>query len=289
MALDSLILFPVVLIAEDVLMAMFSFSSYAVGFILGMSYFSLMTSSKWQATLGKKAFGIIVTDKNGKRLSYQKAINRYAASVLSGLLLLIGYLVQPFTARKQTLHDILCGALVVKGGQAASAQIKLLIWTAAFFGLMVFIAAAFFSPVADNQTAVSPIQQEPIRPGSEAASPPDSEAASPPDSEVASSPGSEVASPQSQRPPIPPSNTDPRLEAARQRCRQNWPANLVMLNYCIEEQEAYYWKHMDPASSSSAAPELEAARQRCRQQWPTNFVMLNRCIEEQEEAYRKRR
>lgn len=262
MALDSLILFPVVLIAEDVLMAMFSFSSCAVGFILGMSYFSLMTSSKWQATLGKKAFGIIVTDKNGKRLSYQKAINRYAASVLSGLLLLIGYLVQPFTARKQTLHDILCGALVVKGGQAASAQIKLLIWT-----------AAFFSPVADNQTAGSPIQQELIRPGSEAASSPDSA----------------VASPQSQRAPIPPSNTDPRLEAARQRCRQNWPANLVMLNYCIEEQEAYYWKHMDPASSSSAAPELEAARQRCRQQWPTNFVMLNRCIEEQEEAYRKRR
>ena len=231
MALDSLILFPVVLIAEDVLMAMFSFSSCAVGFILGMSYFSLMTSSKWQATLGKKAFGIIVTDKNGKRLSYQKAINRYAASVLSGLLLLIGYLVQPFTARKQTLHDILCGALVVKGGQAASAQIKLLIWT-----------AAFFSPVADNQTAGSPIQQEPIRPGSAAASSPDSAAASSPGSEAASSPDSAVASPQSQRAPIPPSNTDPRLEAARQRCRQQWPTNFVMLNRCIEEQEEAYRK-----------------------------------------------
>ena len=232
-----------------------------------------MTSSEWQATLGKKAFGIIVTDKNGKRLSYQKAINRYAASLLSGLLLLIGYLVQPFTARKQTLHDIFCGTLVVKEGRVASTQVKGLIWIAAFFGLMVFIAAAFFGPVPDDQTAVSPIQQIPIRP----------------DSAATSSPDSAVASPQSQQTPIAPSNTDPRLEAARQKCRQDWFADPVMRNYCIEEQEAYYWKTMDPASMSSAAPELEAARQRCRQQWPTNFVMTNFCIEEQEEAYRKRR
>ena len=124
-----------------ILAALVSISGGVFGFVAGIAYFPLLTSSKWQATLGKKAFGIIVTDKNGERISFLRAVGRcfapwifallllliaaltietrttfgMIAASISMLLLLIGYLMQPFTARKQALHDILCGTLVVKG------------------------------------------------------------------------------------------------------------------------------------------------------------------------------
>ena len=78
-------------------------------------YEPLLTSSRWQATLGKRALGIIVTDENGGRISFTRATGRWFAKSLSGLVLpFIVYLLQPFTPKKQALHDMLAGTLVVK-------------------------------------------------------------------------------------------------------------------------------------------------------------------------------
>lgn len=77
-------------------------------------YFALMESSKLQATVGKLAVGVIVTDLNGNRISFLRATGRYFAKILSGLILLIGYIMVAFTERKQGLHDMLAGTLVWK-------------------------------------------------------------------------------------------------------------------------------------------------------------------------------
>lgn len=78
-------------------------------------YEPLLTSSRWQATLVKRALGIVVTDENGGRISFTRATGRWFAKSLSGLLLtFIVYLLQPFTPKKQALHDLLAGTLVVK-------------------------------------------------------------------------------------------------------------------------------------------------------------------------------
>jgi uncharacterized RDD family membrane protein YckC len=77
-------------------------------------YHGLMTSSAKQATLGKMAVGIIITDMQGRRLSFARATGRHFAKYLSGLTLLIGYLIQPVTEKRQALHDLLASTLVVR-------------------------------------------------------------------------------------------------------------------------------------------------------------------------------
>lgn len=77
-------------------------------------YEALLTSSRRQATLGKRALGIVVTGENGGRISFARAAGRHIAKWISWHLLFIGYLMQPFTPKKQALHDLLAGTLVVK-------------------------------------------------------------------------------------------------------------------------------------------------------------------------------
>jgi len=81
-------------------------------------YFPLMESSKWQATLGKRAVGIIVTDLEGKRIEFGRALGRFFAKIISLIILYIGFIMAGFTERKQGLHDIIAGTLVVKGTRA---------------------------------------------------------------------------------------------------------------------------------------------------------------------------
>ena len=77
-------------------------------------YFPVMESSAWQATVGKRAVGIIVTDLDGRRIGFVKALGRTLGKILSGLIIYIGYIMIAFTDRKQGLHDILAGTLVIK-------------------------------------------------------------------------------------------------------------------------------------------------------------------------------
>jgi uncharacterized RDD family membrane protein YckC len=76
-------------------------------------YSALMESSARQATLGKSALGIIVTDLEGKRISFGKATARYFAKIVSALPFYIGFIMAAFTAKKQALHDMIVGTLVV--------------------------------------------------------------------------------------------------------------------------------------------------------------------------------
>ncbi|HEX7007505.1 MAG TPA: RDD family protein [Alphaproteobacteria bacterium] len=84
------------------------------GIIVSWLYFALLESSPKQATLGKMALGIKVTDLDGNRISFGRATGRFFAKFISGVILLIGYIMAAFTARKQALHDIIAGTLVVK-------------------------------------------------------------------------------------------------------------------------------------------------------------------------------
>lgn len=90
----------------------------AAGSILGLVttwlYYTLMTSSKMQGTLGKMAVGVKVTDEAGQRISLGRANARFWSKFLSALILLIGYLMVAFTRRKQGLHDKIASTLVVK-------------------------------------------------------------------------------------------------------------------------------------------------------------------------------
>ena len=82
-------------------------------FVGSWLYHTAMESSRHQATLGKKALGIIVTDMNGNRISFARANARFFGKWVSGMIMNIGYLMAAFTEKKQALHDILASCLVV--------------------------------------------------------------------------------------------------------------------------------------------------------------------------------
>jgi uncharacterized RDD family membrane protein YckC len=82
---------------------------------IGWLYFALMESSSKQATLGKIALGISVTDLEGRRIGFGRATGRYFAKLLSVLTIFIGFLMAAFTERKQALHDLIAQTLVVRG------------------------------------------------------------------------------------------------------------------------------------------------------------------------------
>lgn len=78
-------------------------------------YHALMESSEWQATVGKRAVGIIVTDTEGRRVSFARATGRHFAKIVSNLVPLeIAYIMAGFTEKKQALHDMLADCLVLR-------------------------------------------------------------------------------------------------------------------------------------------------------------------------------
>jgi uncharacterized RDD family membrane protein YckC len=89
--------------------AAFSFSVFA-----NWLYEAAMESSSKQATVGKMALGLKVTNLEGQRISFAVATGRHFAKFISGIILLIGYIMAGFTERKQALHDMIAGTVVIR-------------------------------------------------------------------------------------------------------------------------------------------------------------------------------
>jgi len=93
-----------------------------ISLVMPWLYSALLESSARQATVGKRVLGIKVTGMDGQRISFGRATGRFFAMILSGLALCIGYVMIAFTARRQGLHDLIAGTLVVRAN-ADSAQL----------------------------------------------------------------------------------------------------------------------------------------------------------------------
>jgi uncharacterized RDD family membrane protein YckC len=87
---------------------------YMLSFISGWLYFTIMESSKLQATIGKKILNLAVTDVSGVRISFARSNARFWSKLISGIILCIGYIMVAFTEKHQALHDMVAGTLVVK-------------------------------------------------------------------------------------------------------------------------------------------------------------------------------
>lgn len=86
------------------------------GMLLPLIYFTILESSPWQASLGKKLFRIKVTDLEGYRLPWWKAALRQLFKILLlEFTLTLSCALAGFTPRKQALHDMLTRCLVVRG------------------------------------------------------------------------------------------------------------------------------------------------------------------------------
>jgi uncharacterized RDD family membrane protein YckC len=82
-------------------------------------YKAAMESSPRQASLGKLAFDLRVTSLGGERISFLRALARNVALPLSAVILCAGFVMAAFTARRQALHDLIAGTLVVRSPHLA--------------------------------------------------------------------------------------------------------------------------------------------------------------------------
>lgn len=103
--------------------AMALFAPFFMAFLLGWLvfmilqwlYFAGMESSARQATFGKSVMSLRVTSSEGQRISFGHATGRFFAKIVSGMVPLgIGYIMAGFTERKQALHDLIAGTLVLR-------------------------------------------------------------------------------------------------------------------------------------------------------------------------------
>ena len=145
--IDGLVIFlPIMLISIIPILGLFG------GIVVSWLYFAMMESGERGASLGKRALNLqVVSADNLDRIGFGRATGRFFGRYLSILILYIGYLMQPFTARKQALHDLISGTVVVARGSSSGVVIGVVV---AFFVLVPVagILAAIAIPAYQDYT-----------------------------------------------------------------------------------------------------------------------------------------
>ena len=91
------------------------FLAATVSLVVTWLYHALMESSEWQATVGKKVLGLVVTDMAGQRVSFGRLTGRHFGKIITNMIpMFIGYIMAGFTERKQSIHDMIAGCLVLR-------------------------------------------------------------------------------------------------------------------------------------------------------------------------------
>jgi len=83
-----------------------------------MLYFAGFECSDLHVILGKRFVSIIVTDDNGRRLTFSRSAKRYGWKFVSTLLLGAGFLAAILSDQRRTLHDKMAGTLVLDEKQS---------------------------------------------------------------------------------------------------------------------------------------------------------------------------
>jgi len=128
---------------------------YSCFILMSAAYFILMEAGAKNATLGKHWMNIKVMDSNGNRLTAARTLWRLIARLFSYLPLGSGFLLLPFTARKQALHDLLASTVVVHANESKKIPVMATV-VVLFVALMLPLLALF-------ATAGLPVYQQYIQ------------------------------------------------------------------------------------------------------------------------------
>ncbi|MCX6822487.1 MAG: RDD family protein [candidate division SR1 bacterium] len=110
--------------------------------VLFLLYVLLMESSSHQGTIGKILMGIKVSDSNGNRISFWRALGRNLAKIISAIPLMIGFMLAGWTSKKQALHDMIAGTFVKKERPAKTGLVLLTIFGPS---ILATIAVTYFA------------------------------------------------------------------------------------------------------------------------------------------------
>ena len=87
-----------------------------VVWVICLLYWPVMHATGLQATVGKALLGLKVARLHGGRIGILRSIARELSKILSGAVLLVGYVMAAFTPRKQGLHDLMTATYVMRDG-----------------------------------------------------------------------------------------------------------------------------------------------------------------------------
>ena len=126
------------------------FIIYLVVWIL---YFPFM-ESRGGATFGKKILGIKVLNDNNEPVGFLRSLGRNLAKIISGMILMIGFIMAGFTKKKQGLHDIIANCVVVRSREVSVGKICAIIILVIVIpiGLFVMAGAILFSMLSNMFT-----------------------------------------------------------------------------------------------------------------------------------------
>lgn len=91
----------------------YSIPGIVITLALFWGYFVGFEVSKYEATPGKIAMALRVTDMEGRRIGVIRSTVRHFAKFLTIATLSIGFFIAIFTRKRQTLHDLIAGCVVV--------------------------------------------------------------------------------------------------------------------------------------------------------------------------------
>jgi len=109
---ELLIALGVLMIAPNDLQAVFNIAPVSAA--VAWAYYVILESSPARATLGKMALNLYVADAHGDPISFRRAVARNLLKSVSWLILGCGSVLAAFTPRKQALHDVVAGTLVLR-------------------------------------------------------------------------------------------------------------------------------------------------------------------------------
>ncbi len=134
---------------------------YVGSFVLILLYKPVFESSPLQATPGKAMMGLMVLTESGLgRITFKKALIRYACSILSAFILCIGYIMSVFTAKRQTLHDMIAETVVVIQEPPQFNYFQ--VWLAEIKAIFDGIPNGTSSATAPASTVSSPVSSTPM-------------------------------------------------------------------------------------------------------------------------------
>jgi uncharacterized RDD family membrane protein YckC len=88
---------------------------FGITLLVSWLYYALFECSSWQATPGKKMLNLYVTDLDGRSVTFARASGRFFARIVSSVVpLFFGYILAGITEKRQALHDIIAGCLVLR-------------------------------------------------------------------------------------------------------------------------------------------------------------------------------
>lgn len=117
---------------------------YLAGFVISAAYFTLMEAGERGATYGKRALNLRVTDVEGNRITTGRALGRWFGHWITNCTFYIGYVMQPFTEKKQALHDMISSTVVIETdgkNRAAGVVVAIVIGLFLLFAVIGILAA----------------------------------------------------------------------------------------------------------------------------------------------------